>query len=182
MLVGRLKEEEGDWYIMTEQGIGYMVSIPAYMMKNIIGAEYYYIHHLFDNQGGQRLFAFRYNSERKLFIKLLSVNGVGPSTALSLMSAYFIEELIDIIQYGNIDSLIKIKGVGKKTAEKIILELGGSFVPREGGTLKVEEDAINALVSLGYKKSDAKEVVWKVMKSAKKDIEVQELVKECLRR
>lgn len=123
-----------------------------------------FIHHL-QREGFQALYGFSIDFEREVFRHLLSVSGVGPGTALAALSHYKANDLASIIASGEKSLLRKIKGIGEKAAQQIIMDLQKKFAETaEPVSLPVgiNTDALEALVSLGFSKTDAKKALEKV--------------------
>ncbi|MDE5562969.1 MAG: Holliday junction branch migration protein RuvA [Clostridiales bacterium] len=131
------------------------------------------------------LFGFSGTPERDLFLLLIGVSGVGPKLAVAVLSGMAADRLTSAIASGNAAALSTIKGVGKKTAERIVLELKGKVAPavEDGGTVIVEqqlpdEKSVLALMGLGYERKEAEAAVKKV---AKPDMSTEDIVLAALR-
>ncbi|MDE5592584.1 MAG: Holliday junction branch migration protein RuvA [Clostridiales bacterium] len=131
------------------------------------------------------LFGFSGTAERDLFLLLIGVSGVGPKLAVAVLSGMAADRLTSAIASGNAAALSTIKGVGKKTAERIVLELKGKVAPavEEGGTVIAEqqlpdEKSVLALMGLGYERKEAEAAVKKV---AKPDMSTEDIVLAALR-
>ena len=131
------------------------------------------------------LFGFSGIAERELFLLLIGVSGVGPKLAVAVLSGMAADRLTSAIASGNAAVLSTIKGVGKKTAERIVLELKGKVAPavEDGGTVIVEqqlpdEKSVFALMGLGYERKEAEAAVKKV---AKPDMSTEDIVLAALR-
>ncbi len=144
-------------------------------------------HHITDND--QRLFGFVNQNEKDLFELLITVKGVGPKLGLTILSGLPAQEITGAIVQKDRSALSQIKGIGKKTAERMILELkdkmsemvDATYSPSPGsvpGNLK--QEAVSALQSLGFKKRDSEEAVTLAAKGEDLDGNVQELVKKAL--
>lgn len=144
-------------------------------------------HHITDND--QRLFGFVNQNEKDLFELLITVKGVGPKLGLTILSGLPAQEITGAIVQKDRSALSQIKGIGKKTAERMILELkdkmsemvDATYSPSSGsvpGNLK--QEAVSALQSLGFKKRDSEEAVTLAAKGEDLDGNVQELVKKAL--
>lgn len=123
------------------------------------------------------LYGFEKKEERDLFEKIISVPGIGPKVGLQILSNYSTYEFSQIIEKDDIKSLSKIKGVGKKRASRIILELKEKLPSVSPFLTDVEKEAIKVLLNLGLKRKEAEEVISKVTK-AKKFHNLEELLKE----
>ena len=128
------------------------------------------------------LFGFGTKQQHDFFLLLLTVSGVGPKTAFTVISALKTEEIIQAVTSNEVDALTKVPGLGRKTAMKIILELSTKF--KSGFDMKNmvlsddDQTVISALVSLGYKSYDAKKIVSKLPKN----LTVEEKIKEALKK
>jgi len=132
------------------------------------------------------LYGFFYQEERELFRNLISVSGVGGNTALAILSGLDPSGVKETIVSGNVSVLKSIKGVGPKTAERIIVDLRDRLGKVEVGTLidqpqnKQREEALTALITLGFAKNAADKAVDKVLKKYGADLGVEEIVKHAL--
>jgi Holliday junction DNA helicase RuvA len=130
--------------------------------------------HLVVREDAHLLYGFFEKRERQLFRELIRLNGVGPKLALALMSGLEVDELVRCVQAQDASVLVKVPGVGKKTAERLLIELKDRFKaweavpgmatlvvePRAGGAVSsAEDDAVSALISLGYKPQEASRAV-----------------------
>ena len=158
-LRGRILEVHASFAILEVNGIGYEIRTTNSVLTSLIaGSEnLLYIHdHL--REDSHDLYGFSAFTDLELFERLLSVSGVGPKVALTLMSAGSAASVRKAISDGNLDFLTSISGVGKKTAQKIILDLKGKIVEEEG-VGSADAEVIDALVSLGYSSQAARQAV-----------------------
>jgi Holliday junction DNA helicase RuvA len=139
-----------------------------------------------------KLYGFSTKPEKELFELLINVNGVGPKLALSILSCIPVGEFQRSVLQENLDALTAISGVGKKTAQRLIVELKEKlskvdlgerreFKEEEMGVAPAHEEAILALVSLGYTKPDAKKALEAVLRETKEALPVEELIKRVLK-
>jgi Holliday junction DNA helicase RuvA len=139
------------------------------------------------------LFGFVSEAERKLFVLLMSVSGIGPKLALSALSSLTVREMTGAIAGGDIKRLSGVTGIGKKIAERMVVELrdklsavdGLSAVAPTGADLSGDHrvrDAVLALISLGYKQADAQKMVATVIGNNKPDLSVEDIVRKALTR
>ncbi len=177
-LRGVVAEIADEMLTLDVNGVGYemQISIPT---ANIIKTdEEVKIHtHLAIREDGISMFGFRSIEEKAMFLKLISISGIGPKAAMSILSGIDLNQLAMSIYNEDARTLAKIKGIGKKTAERIILELKESILPMEAMILsksspKVSanldiEDAIIALRGLGISNTDATKAVNEAAKTAK---------------
>ena len=175
--------------IMTAGGVGYELQIPLGVFETLPkqGDKISLHTYLVVKEDGWQLFGFSSVFERRLFQKLLTANGVGPSLALGLMSALSATRLVRAIQEKDIPTLQGVPRVGRKKAERLILDLadkldgiGGedSGRPRVGGG--ASEDAMRALVSLGYTNADAEKGVRAALDAGNSGLSAAELIRAAL--
>jgi len=172
-LKGRLLQTSPSRVLLDVGGVGYQVQIPLSTYYEVqktqsTGEAAFYIHtHVRDDT--LALFGFWTERERRLFERLIAVSGIGPKLAQTVLSGMAPEDLISAISTGNASRLNSIPGVGKKTAERMILELRDKIrematdLPLETGP--VEDDLVQALIGLGYKPAVAHRAVEQVAKS-----------------
>jgi len=136
---------------------------------------YVYLYHRDDQM---RLYGFSQNLERDVFLDLLKVEGVGPRQAIKILSGVEVTRFIDALEGEDLDLLSSIPGVGRKTAQKIMLKLKGKLKVATPGGISLEEDIINALVGMGFDRRSANSAVA----SASRSLRERELEKEALER
>lgn len=167
-LRGKILEKDPSGVVVEAAGVGYEVSVPLSCLERLQGAEADLFVHTVVREDAILLFGFLTRQERELFRKLISVNGVGPSTALAILSGMSAEDLVRAVADRDHRRLQGIPRVGKKTAERICLELSGKFtgpelVPGGGPSLPDDlQDAVSALTNLGYRAQDAAAALRKV--------------------
>jgi Holliday junction DNA helicase RuvA len=166
-------------------GIGFRLAVSASTLRRLpAGGEATLFTHLLVREERHELYGFADISERHLFRQLLQVSGVGPAVALGLLSAYEPEALAAHIARGEIALLMRVKGIGKRTAERILVELRDRFVKAGGATAAslpaggAHADAVLALCSLGMPRVEAERRVGSVKQA---DQPVEELVRQALR-
>jgi Holliday junction DNA helicase RuvA len=176
--------------IVDVGGVGYEVNISLNTYESISGKEKGLLHtylHLTENS--QVLFGFFGQDEKELFMQLISVSGVGVSTARMMLSGMRPDEIIRAIVQGDARQLEQIKGIGKKSAERLVLELKDKLaklpMQMSGGSTfsksTPHQDAIQALVSLGIQKAVAEKAIDKVMQSEGTDVSLEILIKQALK-
>jgi Holliday junction DNA helicase RuvA len=160
-LEGKIVSKNNKYAVILASSVGYKVfSIPETLERIKIGQELSFWTHLSVKDDALDLFGFLEENELEFFGKLITVSGIGPKTALGIMSVADIEGLSRAIASGNIATLTKVYSIGKKSAEKIILELKDKFAKNTSGTeLKDEIEALEALKSLGYSHKEAREAL-----------------------
>lgn len=166
-LVGRLAAKATDHVILDVGGVGYLVHIPLSTFYDLPEAESpasLWIHtHV--REDALALYGFLTERERALFLMLLDVAGIGPRVALTVLSGIPPADLVEALRTQDSRRLMAVPGVGKKTAERMVLELAekaAKFVPGPAPTLPPTvspEDVVSALVNLGYRKGDAERAV-----------------------
>lgn len=172
-------------------GVGYEILIPLSSFDRLpkVGSECKILTYLHVREDILQLYGFMTHEERDLFKLLITVSGIGPKTALTTLSGMSTENLRNAIASGNTDLLSEIPGIGKKTAQRIIVELkeriGGVSIKMPKPIPKEEEiilnDAIRALVNLGYKQLSGQSAVEKALAETKGEIKLEELLKKALK-
>ena len=172
-LVGRLASKATDHVILDVGGVGYLVHIPLSTFYDLPEAESpasLWIHtHV--REDTLSLFGFLTERERALFLMLLDVAGIGPRVALTVLSGIPPADLIEALRSGDARRLMAVPGVGKKTAERMVLELSekaAKFAGEPGAPRPptvAPEDVVSALVNLGYRKGDAERAVDSIGRS-----------------
>ena len=193
-LHGKLAESTPTSVIVDVNGVGYVVFIPlsSYDKLPVKGGDVRLLtyHHVIPREGTQQLFGFATADERDMFLLLISVTGIGPKLALNILSSASIATLRGAIVSGDSKTLSALRGIGKKTAERLVVELKdklGAATPFEtkGRASTPEEqkltDAVLALVSLGYKQMDAHKAILAAAENAGTKASVEELVRAALR-
>lgn len=187
-LEGLLTEKENGFVILNVNGVGYRVDISLQTYEKLpaagSGIKLLIHHHITDSD--QRLFGFFTTQEQKLFEKLITVKGVGPKLGLTIMSGMQASMLVESIVQKDQQGLSRIPGIGKKTAERIILELKDKILENTGLKERVDgsnpskrEEAISALLALGFKKQRAEKAVMDIV-GIDDRAEVQEIIKKAL--
>lgn len=176
--------------VMTDGGVGYEVQIPLGVFETLprVGEPISLHTWLVVKEDSWQLFGFSSLYERRLFQKLLTANGVGPSLALGLLSALSAERLVRAIMEKDIPTLQGVPRVGRKKAERLILDLadkldgiggdGEDGVTRRGGG--AAEDALRALISLGYTSNEAEKAVRAALDSGGTGLPAAELIRSAL--
>lgn len=187
-LRGNFVEKTPAKLLIDVNGVGYEVHISLTTYEAIMSKEsgklYTYLH---ITENAQSLFGFFENSEKELFLQLISVSGVGAATARMMLSSSKPTELIKYIVEQNLNELIKIKGIGKKTAELLVVSLKDKLKPIgvesqsfNSTFAQPKTDAIDALVALGIAKPLAEKAVTKVVTQTQ-NLELQEIIKQALK-
>jgi Holliday junction DNA helicase RuvA len=188
-LHGRLLEKSPTRVLLEVNGVGYEVAIPlsTYEKLGAAGESAVLLTHLHVREDALQLFGFATKSERQLFQHLLSVTGVGPKLAQSILSGCSVEMFCQYIQQNALTSLTAIPGIGKKTAERLVIELRdrvAQFVIEKTEVKtkasELAEEALLALVSLGYPRVAAEKAVRQAL-SEHGELPLEELIKQALR-
>lgn len=158
-LSGEIQSKDLKSLILNVNGVGYRIhTLPALLEKLTEGREIELYTHLHIREDCQELYGFEKKEELEFFLKLLSVSGIGPKSALGVFAIAKVSELKQAIATGDIAFLTRVSGIGKKTAERIIVDLRGkidlSQIPAPGLT-SADIDAVDALVGLGYSHQQA---------------------------
>ena len=167
-LVGTLVRKQPPELLLDVDGVGYELEAPmtAFYDLPALGQEVTLFTHLVVRDDAHLLFGFTERRQRDLFRALLKVSGVGPRVGLAILSGLTAENLVSCITVGDVAQLTRIPGIGRKTAERLIVDLrdrlessadGESPVP--GDTANPEQDAISGLVARGYRSGDAARAV-----------------------
>lgn len=172
-------------------GIGYEILIPLSSFDKLpkVGSECKILTYLHVREDIHQLYGFITHEERDLFRLLITISGIGPKTALTILSGMSTENLKNAIASGNTVLLSEIPGIGKKTAQRMVVELkekiGGVSIKMPKPLPKEEEialnDAIRALINLGYKQISAQSAVEKALAETNGEIKLEELLKKALK-
>ncbi|HZW24518.1 MAG TPA: Holliday junction branch migration protein RuvA [Gallionella sp.] len=185
-LTGTLLEKNPPQILLDVQGVGYELDVPMSTFYNLpaLGGKVVLHTHFVVREDAQLLYGFATQEERVAFRQLLKISGVGPKLALSVLSGLSLAELAQAVASKEAGRLTKIPGVGKKTAERLLLELQGKFVAAAlaGGaaasvTASTDNDIANALIALGYSE---KEADW-AAKQLPKDVDVSGGIRQALK-
>ncbi|HMO52125.1 MAG TPA: Holliday junction branch migration protein RuvA [Kiritimatiellia bacterium] len=193
-LQGVLVEKAPSRAVLNVGGVGYEVFIPLSSYDRLPPPDapvtLLTYHHIREDQ--QSLFGFATEAERDMFERLLDISGVGPKLALSVLSGLSVRELKASIVEGNTKRLSGISGIGKKTAERIVVELkdkisaGEALEATAGGEVSPDDlrlrDAVMALVALGYKQADALKMARVAAEQAGPKAPVEEVIRRSLAR
>jgi Holliday junction DNA helicase RuvA len=173
----------GKLVVLTAGGVGYEVTVSATSAKNwVVGAEAQISTYLAVREGSLDLYGFASDSEKELFEKFLLVSGIGPKTAIHLLSLGNVQEISSAIGRGDLAYLTNVSGIGKKTAERILVELKNKVGAGFTGLEDVEGalgDVVEGLAALGYSFVEAREAVKNLDVKGKTS---EQLLKEALQR
>jgi Holliday junction DNA helicase RuvA len=161
-LAGTLVEKSPPQVLVDAQGVGYEVEVPmsTFYVLPATGERVTLLTHLVVREDAQLLYGFATDTERKAFRQLLKISGVGARIALAVLSGLSVSELAEAVTLQESGRLVKVPGVGKKTAERLLLELKGKLgaeigVTHPAGRAPVTNDIANALLALGYNEKEA---------------------------
>lgn len=197
-LRGTLAEKQPPHLILDVNGLGYELEVPMTTLYRLpsVGEPLTLHTHLVVREDAQLLYGFVGKRERDFFRELIRLNGVGPKLALALMSSLEVDELVRCVQSQDTSALTKVPGVGKKTAERLLVELKDRFkawetvpamfalVPNQpdgAGPAPVntaENDAVSALISLGYKPQEASKAISAIKE---KGLSSEDLIRRALK-
>ncbi|HUU43875.1 MAG TPA: Holliday junction branch migration protein RuvA [Planctomycetota bacterium] len=190
-LSGKLVAKSPAGVVVDVEGVGYELAVPLSTFEQLPaeGAAVRLLTHLHVREDGMRLFGFATSEERELFRMLITVSGIGPMLAMAVLSGTSAETFKQAVMNGDSALLRQIRGVGAKTAERLVLELrdpvarlgmklgAGAVSPGDRTAL----DAVAALVALGFSRTKAEEVVANTRRRTGPDVSVEELVREALK-
>jgi Holliday junction DNA helicase RuvA len=192
-LRGVLREKQPPGLLVEVQGVGYEVEAPMTTFYDLpaVGETVTLFTHLAVREDAHTLYGFSKQSDRRLFRTLIKVNGVGAKLALTILSGIEAGHFAACVQAGDTASLIKLPGVGKKTAERLVIEMrdrladwdsSAAFVPGSAASARTDvanpvEEAVSALTALGYKPQDASRMVRAV---DSKDLTTEDIIRSAL--
>jgi Holliday junction DNA helicase RuvA len=174
-LNGIIMQKEPVSTVLDCHGVGYEVNIPLSTYDKLpeIGKKVLlHIHYTFNEMDGVRLFGFISKEEKKLFRNLISISKIGPKLALAILSGLPVNELIHAIQVGDVNLIATIPGIGKKSAERLIIELkdkvgnisAETILVADGQQADIVLEAETALITLGYKQFEVRKQISKLIK------------------
>jgi holliday junction DNA helicase RuvA len=195
LISGKIAYKGISHIVVDTQGVGYRIFIPLTTFYELPeeGQTVTLQVHTHVKQDAILLFGFYTIQERELFQLMLSVSGIGPKMAMNILSGISAHELLQAISSGNLGKLISIPGVGKKMAERLILELKEKVIKKmmaenipagdvaAKATEVLREDVLSALVNLGYKSNVAKDAVDRVLQDSGEALAMDQLLKKTLK-
>lgn len=189
---GKLTLKEAAHVIIDVNGIGYeiKISLNTYSaIKNAVSCKLHTYLHV--KEDAHTLFGFFTEEEKELFLYLISISGVGPGTALMVLSSLPADELRAAITGEDVKAIQSVKGIGAKTAQRIILELKDKIIKSEyvsktdifpsRGYNTIQQEALSALTTLGISKAVAEKTVSSIIKKSGADISLEEVIKQALK-
>ncbi len=201
LIRGTIVDKQPPEIVIEAAGVGYEIQLPMTSFYQLpeVGSEALVFTHFVVREDAQLLFGFADKSERALFRELIKVNGVGPKLALTILSGMSAAQFISCVSHDDVSGLVKLPGVGKKTAERLVIEMRdrlknlsqtgeshahlSAFSATETESTfvhspSVKDDALSALVALGYKPAQASKLIDGVFKEGASS---EDLIREALR-
>jgi len=185
---GRLAEKDPTHIVIDCNGVGYLLNISLHTYSKLPDSENVKLYtHLLVREDAHTLYGFAEKSERNIFLLLISVSGIGASTARTMLSSMTPVQIRDAIASNDVAAIQSIKGIGAKTAQRLIIDLKDKILkvydmdevsPVQGNTNK--EQALSALEVLGFVRKQAEKVVDKIVQQAP-DLSVEEIIKSALK-
>ena len=167
-LSGRVSEKKENHFILEAGNFGLKIFTSLNTLKNMpsVDEDIKIFTHLHIKEDAWDIYGFLNKAELDFFEKIISVNGVGPKTALNILNIDTVERLMAAINEGRVDLLTKASGIGRKTAERVVVELRGKFAQidseRIAGIMESDSDIVDVLENLGYTKMQARQAISKV--------------------
>jgi len=201
-LTGTLVEKQAPHLLIDVNGVGYEVSAPMTTIYHLpeVGEQVMLHTHLVVREDAQLLYGFHSVSDRKLFRDLLKVNGIGAKSALAILSGMETDSFVHCILHDDVAMLSRIPGIGKKTAERLIVEMRDrlsdwqaqefpqavaadviQISEQKTTAQQAEQDAIDALVALGYRPAEANKAVAKIVKDTP-DLPSDQIIRQALQK
>jgi Holliday junction DNA helicase RuvA len=177
-LCGKLLAKHPNQAIVETGGVGYdvTISVPTFSDLPGIGGDVALHIHTHVREDTIALYGFLRSAEKKLFEKLITVSGIGPKLAITILSGMAADEMVNAMRSNDVARLTRIPGIGKKTAERMVLELRDKLAIEKHGEIAaapalsaVEEDVLSALVNLGYQRTAAEKALGSVAKNGQFD-------------
>ena len=175
-LHGKLLAKHPNQVIVEAAGVGYdvTISVPTFSELPVVGADVALHVHTHIREDALALYGFLRPSEKLLFEKLITVSGIGPKLAITILSGMAADEMVGAIRSNDVARLTRIPGIGKKTAERMVLELRDKLPEAVPSTIiaapalnAVEEDVLSALLNLGYQRAASEKALESSIKSGK---------------
>jgi len=186
---GNLVEKTPTYVVIDVNGIGYQIHISLHTYAQIEGLKRCRLHtHFVVREDAQLLYGFHSIKERKLFVQLISVSGVGANIARLILSSMNPDEIVANILSSNVAAMQSVKGIGGKTAQRIIIDLKDKLEKGDGMVDNLQfahntkkEEALSGLVVLGFNKNLASKAIDKVLEAKGSELSVEELIKNVLK-
>lgn len=189
MLRGKVWEIQGERLVIDVQGVGYILAVPLSLLAKVRpGQDLVVYTHLIPREDELSLYGFANAGEKELFLEMLSVSGIGPKAAISLLSTLGVSQIQSAVATENVTMLTKVPGIGKKTAQRIVLELKEKFKailpsleePFIPGGSNVRSDALETLLALGFSLQEAQQAL-RAGQAEGQESNTEEQVKRALR-
>ncbi len=193
-LTGKLAAKQAPWLLVNVGGVGYEVECPmsTYFALPAVGAEVSLLTHLLVREDAQLLYGFATEAERRLFRSLIRVSGVGARVALAILSGISVEGFVHCVEYEDTATLVKVPGIGKKTAERLIVEMRGRLdiapateaatASKQGtpaaAAASPQTEASSALLALGYKAPEIARLLKRIDTST---LSTEDIIRQALK-
>lgn len=186
---GKLVQKTPTHIVVEAAGVGYFINISLHTYAQILEEESILIYtYLNVREDAHVLYGFFDESERRLFTHLISVSGIGPNTARMMLSSISPHEIQEAIVQGDVALVQRIKGIGPKSAQRLILELQDKLKKEGSGTLlsaplnnTAKEEALSALIMLGFAKTSAEKALDQIIRLEGSALSVEHLIKSALK-
>ena len=188
-LQGKLVEKNPTYVVIDCQGVGYFVNISLNTYSALSEGEAIKLYtYLQVREDAHTLYGFFSKAEREVFVLLLSVSGVGAGTARTMLSSLTAAQVRNAIVAGEVATIQAVKGIGAKTAQRIVLDLKDKILKLQdfqdeaiSPTITYKEEALAALEVLGFVRKQAEKTIDKILKTAENDVSVEGLIKQALK-
>lgn len=191
MLRGKVWEIQAERIVIDVQGVGYLLTVPYHLLtKARAGQEMLLYTHVVMREDDLSLYGFSSMEEKQLFLEMLTVSGIGPKAAMSILSTFGATQIQSAIASENLNLLTKVPGIGKKTAQRLVLELKekfkGRFTAETGETTVLDlspvthSEALETLLALGFGLDESRQVLGHVLKEGTA-LTTEDQVKKALR-
>jgi len=191
---GPLENIDIDKITVNAGGLGYEIVVTSSVMRHLPqkGQKVRVLTYLNVKEDSMQLFGFSSKDEKSLFLQLLSVSGIGPKGAMNIVSSFDLNTLVAAIAKADVDFLTSVPGIGKKTAQRVVVELKEKISKAysleaetklfaEKDQSPQQKDAVSALIALGYSAKDARQSVSSVMGKLPADPSIEEIIRHSLR-
>ncbi len=185
---GRLVEKHPTHVVIGSHGVGYSIYVSVNSSSTLSGEHCKLFTHLVVREDAMLLYGFADRAERAMFQQLIEVSGIGPNTAIVVLSDMKASEVQEAVLTGDVEAFKQVKGVGPKTAQRAIVDLkdrlekSEAFSSQSEGSYNSNKDeALSALTALGFEQQKARKALEKSRKDSKEELAVEELVKNALR-
>ena len=189
---GQLVLKDPTFVIIDIQGVGYHIKISLNTFSKIKDEEHCKLHtYLHIKEDGHTLYGFSDEKEKALFLLLISISGIGPSTGLMMLSSLRPDEIEHAILSEDVITIQAVKGIGAKTAQRVILELKDKVGKEQGSSQEtiisstpkntIRNEALSALITLGINKAAAQKSIDKILRGSDQEVTLEELIKLALK-